>query len=95
MEAGQAGRVIVKPTNVQRTGMACTDLPALPGASRGRGATVGRDFADRQSLAAVLNSGVSLGDIHAIGMGVLAGKVKGEQRAGQQLAPGGAVATGC
>ena len=44
--------------------MAGTDLPALPGASRGRGATVGRDFADRQRLAAVLDGSVGLGDVH-------------------------------
>jgi hypothetical protein len=95
MEAEQAGRVVVEPMDVERAGMAGTDLPALPGTSRGRGAAVGRDFADRQRLAAVLDGGVGLGDVHAYGVGVLAGKVKGGQWAGQQLAPGGAVATGC
>jgi hypothetical protein len=44
--------------------MACTDLPALPSASRGCRATVGRDFTDRQRLTAVLGGGVGLGNVH-------------------------------
>jgi len=54
--------------------MAGTDFPALPGAGRGRGATVGRDFADRQRLTAVLDGGVGLGDVH----GPWGGRVGGD-----------------
>jgi len=45
---------IVKPADAQGTGMASTDRPASPVGSRGRGAAIGRDVADRQRLAAVL-----------------------------------------
>ena len=53
MEMGHAGLVIVKPMDMVRPGMAGTNLTALPGAGRGRGAAVGRNFADRQRFAAV------------------------------------------
>jgi hypothetical protein len=45
--------------------MVGTNLPTLTGPGRRRGAPIGRDFADRQSLATVLDSGVGLGDDHA------------------------------
>jgi hypothetical protein len=61
--------------------VAGTDLPALPGAGRRHGAAVGRDFADRQRLAAVLDGGVGLGDVH----GPRGGRVGGD---GQGVAPG-------
>ena len=54
--------------------MACTDFPALPGAGCRRGAAVGRDFADRQRLTAVLDDGVGLGDVH----GPWGGRVDGD-----------------
>ena len=75
--------------------MAGTNLPALPGAGRGRGATVGRDFTDRQRLAAVLDGGVGLGDVHAHCGARVGGSGQGGLSAGQQLAPGGPVATRC
>jgi hypothetical protein len=50
--------------DVERSGMARTDLPALPRAGGRRGATVGRDFTDRQRFTAVLDGGVGLGDVH-------------------------------
>jgi hypothetical protein len=53
--------------DVQRAGMAGADLRALPGAGGGRGATIVRDLADRQRLAAMLNGGVRLGDVHGHG----------------------------
>jgi hypothetical protein len=73
MKTGHAAIVIIEPTDVERAGMAGADLPALPGARRGRGATIGRDLADRQRLAAVLNGGVGLGGVHG-GWGALIGR---------------------
>ena len=64
MEAGQACRVIIKPMDQGYAGMARANFSALSGASRGRGATVGRDFADRQRLTAVLDGGDGFGDVH-------------------------------
>jgi hypothetical protein len=57
--------------------MARTDLPAFPSAGRGRGAAVGRDFADGQRLTAVLNGGVGLGDVHGPWGGVWRGWSRG------------------
>ena len=64
--------VIVEPMDVKRAGVAGTDLPALAGAGRRRGATVGRDFTDRQCFTAVLDGGV--GDVH----GPWGGRVGGD-----------------
>jgi hypothetical protein len=70
--------VIVEPTDVRPAGVARTHFAALPGASGGRGAAVVRDFTDRQRLAAVLDGGVGLGDVH----GPWGGRVGGDGRAG-------------
>jgi hypothetical protein len=64
LELGHASIVIIEPTDVRRAGVARTHFAALPGAGRGRGAAVGRDFTDRQRLTAVLDGGVGLGDVH-------------------------------
>jgi hypothetical protein len=74
VETEYVGIVIVEPMDVQRAGMAGTHFAALPGAGRGRGAAVGWDFADRQRLAAVLDGGVGLGDVH----GPWGGRVGGD-----------------
>jgi hypothetical protein len=95
-EAGQAGRVVVKPMDMVRAGMTGTVLPALPGTSRGRGATVGRDVADRQRFAAVLDDGVLLGGVHALWGGRVGGEGQGRAAGkGSNWRRGGAVATGC
>jgi hypothetical protein len=80
LELGYIAPIIIEPMDVQRSGMARTDLSALAGAGRRRGAAVGRDFADRQRLTAVLGGGEGLGDVHGPGVGVLAGMVKGGHR---------------
>ena len=61
------GGDIVKSTYAQSTGMAVADPSALPGAGVGRGAAIGRDFADRQRFATMLNGGVGLGGVHGHG----------------------------
>jgi hypothetical protein len=43
--------------DLERTSIAGADIPVLPGACRGGGATIGRDLADRQRLTAVLDGG--------------------------------------
>jgi hypothetical protein len=78
---------IIKPADATRAQMACTDLPALAGAGRGRGAAVGRDFTDRQRLAAMLDGGVGLGNVHGPWGGRSGGDGQGA-RASKQLARG-------
>lgn len=67
MEMGHAGLVIVKPMDMERPGMSGTNLTALPRAGRGRGAAVGRNFANRQRFAAVLDGGGGLNVGHGGG----------------------------
>ena len=57
MDMAHAAIVIIEPMDVERAGVAGTNHPALPSASRGRGAAVGRNFADRQCFTSVLNGG--------------------------------------
>jgi hypothetical protein len=57
MDMAHAAIVIIEPMDVERAGVAGTNLPALPSASRGRGAAGGRKFADRQCFTSVLNGG--------------------------------------
>jgi hypothetical protein len=64
VEMEYAGIVIVEPTNVKRAGVAGTHFPALPIGGSGRGAAVGRNFADRQRFAAVLDGGGGSEDRH-------------------------------
>ena len=75
MEMRQSDLVVIKPTDMERAGMAGTHLPAVPGASRGRGATIGRNLADSQCLAAMLS--VGLREFMATGVRVLVVAVKG------------------
>jgi hypothetical protein len=82
LEPGHASIVIIEPMDVRRAGVAGTDLPALPSASRGCGASVGRDFADRQRLTAVLDGGVGLGDVHGAWGGRVGEDGQGGHRAG-------------
>jgi hypothetical protein len=90
LELGYAALITIEPMDVERAGMARTDLPALPGAGRRRGAAVGRDFADRQRLAAVLDdSGVRLGDVHGPWGGRVVGDGQWRTSGRRQLAPGG------
>jgi hypothetical protein len=57
MDMAHAAIVIIEPMDVERAGVAGADLPALPSASRGCGAAVGRDIADGQRFTAVLDGG--------------------------------------
>jgi hypothetical protein len=75
MRTGHASIVIIEPMDVERAGMAGADLPALPGPGGGGGTTIGRDLADGQRLASVLDGG-GVGDIHGHGMRLWAGAVK-------------------
>jgi hypothetical protein len=75
--------------------MARTDLPALPGTSRGRGAAVGRNFADCQRFTAVLDGGVGLGDVHGSWGGRVGGDGQGRYRAGSRWRRLAAVSTRC
>jgi hypothetical protein len=77
LEARHAAIVIIEPMDVERAGMAVADLPALPGAGGGRGATIGRDLADGQCLAAMLDCGVGLGDGHGHGSARISGGGQG------------------
>jgi hypothetical protein len=87
LELGYVALIIIKPTDVPRDGVAGTDLPALPRASRGRRATVGRDFADRQRFTAMLGGGVGFENVH----GPWGGRVGGD---GQGASTGQAVSGG-
>jgi hypothetical protein len=85
---GHVGIVIVEPMDVERAGMAATHRPVLPGAGRGRGAAVGWDFGDCQRLAAVLKSGVDLGDVHDRWRARIGGRGQGRAGAGRQARKG-------
>jgi hypothetical protein len=77
--------------------MAGADLPALPGAGSGDGATVGRDLADGQCLAAMLEA-VSGWGMLIHGVRFWAGAVKGasSRRAGREFIPAnGGKVLGC
>jgi hypothetical protein len=87
MEAGQAGRVIVKPTNVQRTGMAGTDRPALAVGGGAGGAAIGRDVADRQRFAAVFNGGDGFEGCHGRGLGRMSAGRQGRWRVKRRRRP--------
>jgi hypothetical protein len=55
---------IVKPTDAPGTGMAGTDRPTTPVGGGAGGAAIGRDVADRQRLAAVLDRDGGFEDGH-------------------------------
>jgi hypothetical protein len=77
LEPGHASIVTIEPMDMRRAGVAGTDLPALPSASRGRGASAGRDFADRRRLTAVLDGGVGLETVHSPWGGRIGGDGQG------------------
>jgi hypothetical protein len=52
---GRSLRHMIKPADAQGAGMAGKDRPASPIGGGAGGAAIGRDVADRQRLAAVLD----------------------------------------